>query len=277
MIHTIGTMSNLEKDCWDDECSVTGEKREIGFIDFQDDHSVLSYDPSAEGPVILSVPFPFVQGKPQSILVGETSKCSITIQNTTPEPVEVWGIRIYCSEPAKSFTLSLMEPPSGKPDPQKDQGFLEGFSIEDRVLQPLRTLTIWLSCKPKEMGLHKSVVQFDIGDDRFERMVLLLAEDSVSRSLASNRPYSRVPRKMQSAVDEYVASSRRDRTTTEARTTKRGSNYKLPEFPIPNDVRESLANKILPQFLVQGLVRKNYFSFFSTLLVMEELRLEVIN
>lgn len=267
-------MSNLEKDCWDDECSVTGEKREIGFIDFQDDHSVLSYDPSGEGPVIISVPFPFVQGKPQSILVGETSKCSITIQNTTPEPVEVWGIRIYCSEPANSFTLSLMEPPSGKPDPQKDQGFLEGFSIEDRVLQPLRTLTIWLSCKPKEMGLHKSVVQFDIGDDRFERMVLLLAEDSVSRSLASNRPYSRVPRKMQSAVDEYVASSRRDRTTTEARTTKRGSNYKLPEFPIPNDVRESLANKILPQFLVEGLVRKNYFSFFSTLLVMEELRLE---
>ncbi|GAY54155.1 putative RNA helicase SDE3 [Citrus sinensis] len=267
-------MSNLEKDCWDDECSVTGEKREIGFIDFQDDHSVLSYDPSGEGPVIISVPFPFVQGKPQSILVGETSKCSITIQNTTPEPVEVWGIRIYCSEPANSFTLSLMEPPSGKPDPQKDQGFLEGFSIEDRVLQPLRTLTIWLSCKPKEMGLHKSVVQFDIGDDRFERMVLLLAEDSVSRSLASNRPYSRVPRKMQSAVDEYVASSRRDRTTTEARTTKRGSYYKLPEFPIPNDVRESLANKILPQFLVEGLVRKNYFSFFSTLLVMEELRLE---
>ncbi|KAH9754368.1 putative RNA helicase SDE3 [Citrus sinensis] len=267
-------MSNLEKDCWDDECSVTGEKREIGFIDFQDDHSVLSYDPSGEGPVIISVPFPFVQGKPQSILVGETSKCSITIQNTTPEPVEVWGIRIYCSEPANSLTLSLMEPPSGKPDPQKDQGFLEGFSIEDRVLQPLRTLTIWLSCKPKEMGLHKSVVQFDIGDDRFERMVLLLAEDSVSRSLASNRPYSRVPRKMQSAVDEYVASSSPARTTTEARTTKRGSNYKLPEFPIPNDVRESLANKILPQFLVEGLVRKNYFSFFSTLLVMEELRLE---
>ncbi|KAL9447579.1 hypothetical protein AB3S75_015116 [Citrus x aurantiifolia] len=267
-------MSNLEKGCWDDECSVTGEKREIGFIDFQDDHSVLSYDPRGEGPVILSVPFPFVQGKPQSILVGETSKCSITIQNTTPEPVEVWGIRIYCSEPAKSFTLSLMEPPSGKPDPQNDQGFLEGFSIEDRVLQPLRTLTIWLSCKPKEMGLHKSVVQFDIGDDRFERMVLLLAEDSVSRSLASNRPYSRVPRKMQSAVDEYVASSSPARTTTEARTTKRGSNYKLPEFPIPKDVRELLANKILPQFLVEGLVRKNYFSFFSTLLVMEELRLE---
>ncbi|KAL9450709.1 hypothetical protein AB3S75_012441 [Citrus x aurantiifolia] len=267
-------MSNLQKDCWDDECSVTGEKREIGFIDFQDDHSVLSYDPRGEGPVILSVPFPFVQGKPQSILVGETSKCSITIQNTTPEPVEVWGIRIYCSEPAKSFTLSLMEPPSGKPDPQKDQGFLEGFSIEDRVLQPLRTLTIWLSCKPKDMGLHKSVVQFDIGDDRFERMVLLLAEDSVSRSLASNRPYSRVPRKMQSAVDEYVASSRPARTTTEARTTKRGSNYKLPEFPIPKDVRELLANKMLPQFLVEGLVRKNYFSFFSTLLIMEELRLE---
>lgn len=268
-------MSNFEKDCSDDECSVKGEKRGIGFIDFQNDQSVLSYDPCEGGPVILSVPFPFVQGKPQSIRVGETSKCSITIQNTTGEPVELWGIKIYCSNPAKSFTLSLMEPPSANSDSEKGQGFLEGFSIEDRVLQPLRTLTIWLSCKPKDMGLHTSVVHFDIGDDRFERVVFLLAEDSVSQSLASSRPYSRVPRKKQFAVDEYVVPSHPARTT-QGRTTKQGFKHKLPEFPIPMDVRELVANKQVPQVLLKGLVRKNYFSFFSTLLVMEELHLEVI-
>ncbi|XP_031249415.1 probable RNA helicase SDE3 [Pistacia vera] len=258
-------MSKEIRDSWDDECSVIGDKGEIGFIDFEDDQSVLSYDPNGEGPVIISIPFPFLQGKPQSVFVGETSKCSITIKNSTSDPMDIWGIKIFCSNPADSFTLSLMEPNSKS---ENIQGFLEGFSIEDRVLQPLQTLTIWLSCKPKDMGLHTTVVHFDIGDDRIERVVFLLAEDKVSQSLASNKPYRRQPRKKNFAVDEYVVSSR------PARTTNQGFKSRLREYPIPKDVRELLMNKQLPEVVAQGLARNNYAAFFSTLLIMEELRLE---
>ncbi|KAI8024584.1 putative RNA helicase SDE3 [Camellia lanceoleosa] len=82
------------------------------------------------------------------------------------------------------------------------QGFLEGFSLEDRVLLPLQTQTIWLSCKPKDIGLHTSVVHFDVGDGRIEQVVFVLAEDKVSLSLASKKPYSRFPRRKQFATDE---------------------------------------------------------------------------
>ncbi|CAK7340891.1 unnamed protein product [Dovyalis caffra] len=261
-------MGTIRKDNWDDEYSVIGDKGEIGFIDFEDDKSVCNYDPAVEGPIVISVPFPFVQGKPQSILVGETSKCAITIANTTGDPMELWGVRIYCSNPADSFTLSLKEPPPANSNAETFYGFLEGYSLEDRVLQPHDTLTIWLSCKPKELGLHTSVVYFDAGDDRIERLVFLLAEDNVSCSLAPNRTYSRTPRRKQYAVDEYVVSSR------PARATTREFKYKLPEFPIPWDLRELLQNKQVPDVIVEDLSMESYAAFFSTLLVMEELHLE---
>ncbi|GAV64228.1 AAA_11 domain-containing protein/AAA_12 domain-containing protein [Cephalotus follicularis] len=261
-------MMDTKKDSWDDddEYSVIGDKGEIGFIDYEDDKSVFG-DPNEEGEVIISVPFPFIQGKPQSILVGQTSKCSITLQNTTSEPVELWGVKIYCSNPADSFTLSLLEPPSPDSKPEKTRGFLEGFNLENRVLQARQTLTIWLSCKPKEMGLHTSVVHFDVGDDRLERVVFLLVEDQVSQSLASGTPYTRAPRRQQFSVDQYVVSSR-------PRGKDRGFHYKLPQFPIPKDIRELVENKQVPYVLTEGLLRDNYALFFSALLVLEELHLE---
>ncbi|KAJ6305750.1 hypothetical protein OIU78_021144 [Salix suchowensis] len=261
-------MSTGRKDNWDDEYSIIGDKGEIGFIDFEDDKSVCNYDAATEGPIAISIPFPFVKGKPQSILVGEISKCGITVANTTSDPVELWGVRIFCSNPADSFTLSLKEPPSANSNAEKLNGFLEGYSLEDRVLQPHDTLTIWLSCKPKEMGLHTSVVYFDAGDDRIERVVFLLAEDNVSRSLAPNRPFSKPPRRKQSVLDEQVVSSH------PSMATARGFKYRLPEFPIPRNLRELLQNKRVPDVIMEDLSMGTYAAFFSTLVAMEELRLE---
>lgn len=263
----MGTVGNQS---WADECSVIGEKGEIGFIDYEDDKSVCSYNPLEEGPVIISVPFPFVRGKPQSIFIGETSKCSITLENTTSESVELWGTRIFCSNPADSFTLSLIEPPSANSSKEHIRSFIEGFSLEDRVLQPHSTLTIWLSCKPQDMGLHTSVVHFDVGDDRFERVVFLLAEDKVSHSLVSSKPYLRNPRRKQFSVDEYVVASRpaKGKHTQEFK-------YRLPHFDIPKDIRELLENKQVPEVINEGLVRENYAAYFTTLLIMEEIHLEV--
>ncbi|KAJ6397685.1 hypothetical protein OIU77_018651 [Salix suchowensis] len=235
-------MSTSRKDNWDDEYSIIGDKGEIGFIDFEDDKSVCNYDAATEGPIAISIPFPFVKGKPQSILVGEISKCGVTVANTTSDPGGTLG--------------------------EKLNGFLEGYSLEDRVLQPHDTLTIWLSCKPKEMGLHTSVVYFDAGDDRIERVVFLLAEDNVSRSLAPNRPFSKPPRRKQSVLDEQVVSSH------PSRATARGFKYRLPEFPIPSNLRELLQNKRVPDVIMEDLSMGTYAAFFSTLVAMEELRLE---
>lgn len=254
----------------DEEYSVIGDKAEIGFIDFEDDMSVCSYNPQEEGPVIISVPFPFTRGKPQSIFIGETSKCSITLENTSNDPVQLWATKIFCSNPADSFTLSLIEPPSANSTPQHIRSFLEGFALEDRVLQPHSTLTIWLSCKPKDMGLHTTVVHFDVDDDRIERVAFLLAEDKVSQSLASSKPYSRKPRRKQLIIDDkYIVSSR-----PAMAKGNQAYRYKLPQFSIPKDIRELLQNKHVPEVFTEGLVRENYNAYFSTLLIMEELHLE---
>ncbi|OVA05425.1 putative RNA helicase SDE3 [Macleaya cordata] len=260
-------MSIIWKDEWD-ECSVIGDKGELGFIDYEDDKSVCSYNPEEEGPVIISVPFPFVRGKPQSILIGETRADSITLKNTTSDPIELWGVSIFGSNPEDSYTLSLMEPPRANSDIEALQGFLESTSLEDRVLQPGQTLKIWLSCKPKDIGLQTTAVHFDVGDERIERVVFLLAEDKISQSLASNKPYSRVQRKNQFVVNEYVKGSR------PARTASQGFKYRLPQYAIPKDTRELLESKQTPEVITEGLTRKNYSSFFSTLLIMEELHME---
>ena len=107
----------------DDEYSVIGDKGDIGFIDFEDDRSVCSYDPGEEGAVIVSVPFPFVEQKPQSVSVDEVAADSVTIRNTTADSMELWGIQIYASNPEDSFTLSLMEPSA--------KGFLGSSALED--------------------------------------------------------------------------------------------------------------------------------------------------
>ncbi|KAA8548661.1 hypothetical protein F0562_000345 [Nyssa sinensis] len=260
-------------DKWGEECSVIGDKGEIGFIDFEDDKSVSSYNPIEEGPIVISVPFPFVRGKPRSIFVGDVANDAISIKNTTSDSVELWSVKIYGSNPEDSFTLSLMEPPSATSDVEYIQEFMESFSLEDRVLRPGDTLIIWLSCKPKEIGLHTSAVHFVVGDDTIERVVLLLAEDKISQSLASNKPYCRGRKKKQLVVDAFstdafVVGSR------PAKASNRGFKYRLPSYPIPKDVRELVESKQIPEAIEEGLTRGNYSSYFKTLLVMEEIKME---
>lgn len=189
----------------EDECSVIGEKAEIGFLDFEEERSVCSYVADDGAPVIVSVPFAFKNGKPQSVSVGDTAVELITINNTTEEPVDLWSVHIFASNPPDSFTLSLTEPP---PANSNAESFIESFRVEDRMLQPGEILKIWLSCKTKDMGMYSSVVYFDVGDEKIERVVFLLVEDKISKSLASNRPYSRTRKKDKFVVDNFVPGSR---------------------------------------------------------------------
>lgn len=92
----------------------------------------------------------------------------------------------------------------------------------------------------------------------------------MSQSLAANKPCAKFPRRKQLAVDESVSFS------FPSRTKEKRSRYKLREFEIPQSVRLLLENKQLHQVLSEGLTRENYAVYFSTLLIMEELHLEVI-
>ncbi|XP_020230053.1 probable RNA helicase SDE3 [Cajanus cajan] len=252
----------------DEECSVIGEKAEIGFLDFEEEKSVCSYVEDERAPIIVSVPFAFVNGKPQSVIVGDTAVDLITIKNTTGEPVDLWSVHIFASNPQDSFTLSLTEPPSANSNADGDQSFLESFTLEDRVLQPGENLKIWLSCKTKDMGMYSSVVYFDVGDEKIERVVFLLVEDKLSKSLASNRPYSRARKKDKFVVDTFVAASR-----PVGKPTRRYIN-RLPRYNIPRDIRELLESNQVPQILEEGLTKRTYASYFKTLIIMEEIQLE---
>ncbi|CAM8923535.1 unnamed protein product [Rhodiola kirilowii] len=257
---------------WNQEFSSIKEKGDIGFVDYQDDISVCSYNPMDEGPVVISVPFPFTSGRPQSVLVGETAVCPITLENSTEEPIQLWAIKIYSSKPEGTFTLSLQEPPSADSDEEYRQQFIEDFIIRERVLRAGETLTVWLSCKPQGMGQHTTAIHFDVEEERFERIALVLAEDEVSRSLASKRPYSRVPRKNktnQFSVEAFVVGVRPPKGNNAPHFKNR-----LPEYKIPTEVRELLQDKKVPEVLQQGLGRKNYAQFFTALLTMEEVHLE---
>ncbi|ESQ36377.1 hypothetical protein EUTSA_v10006684mg [Eutrema salsugineum] len=253
----------------DDEYSVVADKGEIGFIDYQNDGSAGCYNPFDEGPIVISVPFPFKNEKPQSITVGETSFDSFTIKNTTDEPVDLWT-KIYASNPEDSFTLSILKPPSKDSDIKEMQSFYEAFTLEDRMLEPGDTLTIWVSCKPKDIGLHTTVVTVDWGDDRVERVVFLLAEDKISSSLTSNRPYARSKRvpKKDFAMDVYVTGSR------PSKVVERRFINRLPRYEIPKEIREMIEMKEIPSDLEEGLTAKNYANYYKTLLIMEEIQLE---
>lgn len=265
-------MGTVGEEDWDENYSVVGEKPDVGFLDFEDEKSVYGFDPiDEEGEVIVSNPFPFIDRKPQSISIGKTAADSITIQNSTDEPIDLWSVTIFNSNPEGTYTLSLLEPPSAEADVETIREFLESTSLDDRVLQPGQTLTIWLSCKPKEVGLQTAILHFNAGDEQIERVVFLLAEDEVAQLLASNMPYSRVPRRRQLSVNnEYVAGSRPARAPTQ------GFRYRLPQFVIPPDVRELIENKQVPEVVMEGLGVDNYAKFFSNLLIMEEIHLEVI-
>ncbi|KAK6929934.1 DNA2/NAM7 helicase, helicase domain, partial [Dillenia turbinata] len=264
------TRLNMGSTCYksdDGECSVIGDKGDIDYIDYQQEGAVCDYKPLEEGPIIISVPFAYVE-KPRSIFVGKIVTEMITIQNTTNETVEVWAIKIFCSKPEDSFTLSLMEPPSENSDEEYIQSFLESFSIEERMLPPGRTLNVWLSCKPKTIGLHTTVVHFDLMNEIRERVVLLLADDEISQSLASNKPYLRGKKKKLTAVESFVPGAR------PSKGPNRRHRFRLPPYHIPKDLRELLANEQIPDIVREGLTRTQYSSYFRTLLMMEEIQLE---
>ncbi|KAK8923982.1 putative RNA helicase SDE3 [Platanthera zijinensis] len=262
--------SIVEKD-GDEEYSEIGDGGDVGFLDFDDDKSLSSSCLFESGPVAISVPFRFIAGKPQSAFVGEISADSISIKNNTDDPVELWSIRIFASNPENSYLLSLMKPPSAIADESETNAFVGSDALEDRVIQPKQTLTIWLSCKPKEIGLHTSVVHFDIDSDKIERVAFLLADDKVSKALFAEKQYSRAPpRKKMFDCDKYVAGSqpRRDRAG------RKGTGFRLPLFPIAKGIREMVEAKRVPDFIMKGLSTLNYARYFSALISMEEIDLE---
>uniref|UniRef100_A0A0A9D3M9 RNA helicase n=1 Tax=Arundo donax TaxID=35708 RepID=A0A0A9D3M9_ARUDO len=261
-------MDTYHRNHSDDEFSVAGEKPEVEFMDFQNDGTLQDYD-LEDGPVIVTVPFPFVDGKPKSVLVGETSTDTISIENTSTEPVNLWSVRIFSSNPEDSYVLSMMRPPLHDADEEAKQAFLGLTSVEDRTLLPGQTLTIWLSCIPKDIGLHTTIVHVDIGDEKIERVAFLLADDDVSKALFSDKPYSR--RRGQNKKFEHAPIVPGCRPT---RQHTQGFKYKLPQFAIPADIRELIESKQRPDVLSEELTTINYAQFFSTLLVMEELNLE---
>ncbi|KZV56274.1 hypothetical protein F511_00271 [Dorcoceras hygrometricum] len=259
----------------DDEYSVIGDKGDIGFIDFENCRSICSYNPSLESSIFnISVPFPLVQGKPQSGVVGETVFDSITIKNIGAEPLDLWSVSIYDSKPEDSFTLSLMEPPNVNSELQHIQEFIESFCLDDRVLSPGQTLTIWLSCKPKEIGLHTTAVHFSIGDDTIERLVFLLAEDKISQSLSSSKPFFRTRKKKQNVVDVHASDVSFIEGRRPSKNSNRVHNYWLPNYPIPANIRDMVLNQQIPTAVGEGLTKTNYGSFFKTLIAMEEIKLE---
>ncbi|KAI9115069.1 hypothetical protein K1719_014082 [Acacia pycnantha] len=252
----------------DEERSVIGSKADLGFLDFEEEKSVYSYALNEEDPIVISIPFPLVDEKPQSVCVGQTSVDVITIKNTTNEPVELWSVHIFASSPEDCFTLSLMEPPSENSNVDSIQGFLESFSLEDRMLQPNEILKVWLSCKTKDLGLHSTIVYVDAGDERIERTVFLLAEDKISQSLASKKPYSKGRKKEKFVVNTFVAGSRPQKKGN------RAYKNRLPTYDIPKEIRDMLESNQIPDAIERGLTRKNYASYFKTLVMMEELQLE---
>lgn len=257
-------------DCGE-ERSFISDKGDIGFIDFDNDMSNCNYDVSTEGPVKISIPFPLVDNKPQSGYVGDSIVDKITVLNTTSNSVELYRAEIYDSKPEKSFTLSLMEPPSECSDVEYIQQYVETFSLEDRVLQPGKPLTIWLSCKPKELGLHTAAVHLTTEDDTIERLVFVLAVDKVAVSLAGNKTFKRERKKKQWSnlvTNEFVPGSRPPRASIQY------FKNKLPVYPIPDEVRDILEQKQIPELIQEGLTKENYTSYFKHLVIMEEIKME---
>ncbi|KAK1421680.1 hypothetical protein QVD17_24209 [Tagetes erecta] len=262
---------------FDDETrSVISDVGDIGNVDFANDASCYNYDPSNEGPIVVSVPFPLVDGKPQFVVVGETIFNSVTIENTSTDAVTLWSVEIYDSKPKDSFTLSVMEPPSPGSDEEYIKSFVESFSLEDRTLLPGKTLTIWLSCKAMVKGLHTTAVHFTVDDDKIERVGFVMVEDKISRSLTSNKPYNR-PMRNKPFIPKIFspnAGQKVIRGSRPAKANSRPRKYRLLEYKIPMAIREVIESKATPDSLVEGLTEKNYVPFFKTLLIMEEIKLE---
>ncbi|EPS65837.1 hypothetical protein M569_08940, partial [Genlisea aurea] len=258
----------------DEEYSVIEDKGDIGFVDLGMCLSDLMYNPSGESDIVhISVPFALIDKKPQSGLVGETKHDTVIIKNITNEPLEIWSVRIYDAKPENSFTISLMEPPNSNSDVQD---FKEKFSLGDRILKPNRSLTIWLSCKPKETGLHTASVLFKVGDDTIERMVFVLAEDEIAKSLFSKKPYQRSVRNKRELLNVQAPDAAYFAGCRPARPSNSETRYRLPKYPIPENIRTIVNDQRMPDAVNEGLTPQNYASFFKALLAMEEMKLEEV-
>ncbi|CAA7399190.1 unnamed protein product [Spirodela intermedia] len=260
-------MSSVQDKDPDEQYSVLEEEGGVRFLDF-DDQSLRHFDPLDEGPVIISMPFPFTRGKPQATLVGQTAADLLTIRNATEDPVDLWSVRIFSSNPKDSFLLSLMRPPQEDSNEEEVQSFLGSTFLEDRVLQPDETLSVWLSCRPEGIGMHTAVLHIVAGDEKYERVAFLLADDPLSQTLASCKPFARAPRRKKFALDSYVPASQ------PSRPFKREFRRRLPQYPIPRDLRAMIEDKKVPNVIREGLNNRNYSNFFSSLLVVEEIYLE---
>ncbi|XP_057771655.1 probable RNA helicase SDE3 [Salvia miltiorrhiza] len=260
----------------DDEYSYVGDKGDIGFIDFDNCQSVCSYNPAEESDVVnISVPFPLIEGrKPQSGIVGETMFDKVTIRNTSEESLDLWSVKIFDSKPEDSFRISLMKPPTAESDPEYIEDYMELVTLEERVIRPNQALTIWLSCKPKEIGVHSAAVHFSVGDEVIERILYLLAEDKISKSLSSSRQYQRRRIKKQNIFNQHAPDAAYVAAQRPSRGPGRGFRHQLPEYPIPVEIRDMLSRHEIPDPVIEGLTVKNYFAFFKNLLAMEEIKLE---
>lgn len=259
----------------DDEYSYIGDKGDIGFIDIDNCQSVCSYNPAEESEIVnISVPFPLIDGKPQSGIVGQTIFDSVTLKNTTDEPLDLWSVKIYDSKPEDSFTISIMKPPTADSDQEYIEDFMELVSLDERVLRTDQALTIWLSCKPKEIGLHSAAIHFSVGDEVIERLIFLLAEDKISKSLSSSRPYQRSRGKKQDIVNQHAPERAYVAGRRPSQNSNRGFKNRLLDYPIPAEIRDMLNNHVIPDAVNEGLTMKNYGPFFKNLLAMEEIKLE---
>ncbi|XP_076933925.1 putative RNA helicase SDE3 isoform X1 [Bidens hawaiensis] len=257
--------------------SVIDDVGNIGNVDFANNAATYTYNPEAEGPIVISVPFPLTDGKPHFVALGETVSNPITIENTTSQVFKLWSIEIYDSKPKDSFTLSLMKPPSPDSDQAYIKSFVESFTMDDRTLYPATTLTVWLSCKALVKGLHTTAVHFNFDDDQIERMGFIMVEDKISRSLTSNKPYNRPMRNNKPMIPKIYSSDKGIKVIRGYRPAKNNSRAykrKLPEYRIPVAIRKVIESKATPDALIEGLNMKNYYNFFRTLLIMEEIKLE---
>ena len=262
-------MSRIRDNDLDEQYSVLEEEVEVRFLDFEDEFFKNSNPLLDEGPVIISMPFPFSGGRPQSALVGEMAVDLLTIKNTTDEAVELWSVRIYSSNPNDSYLLSLMPPLRKDSDEEEVQSFLGCTELEDRVLQPGETLEIWLSCRPQEVGMHTAVIHVVAGDEKLERVAFILADDQISHALASTKPFTRSQRKNKFSTEGYV------RAFHPSRPVGQQSKFSLPRFAIPCELQKMIENRQIPSVTEERLTEQNYAAFFSTLLIMEEIYLKV--
>lgn len=185
---------------------------------------------------MITDPFTFIDGKPKSILFGETCSDTIKIENTSPESVFLCRIKIFGSIPENSFVLSMSSPLDGGKS-----------NLEDITLLPGRTKTVWLTCMPKDIGLHTLVVHFCFGDTTIERVACLMVDDNISKAL-----YVRTP--------HYWRCSQ---------------NIKLDYSPIVPCIHERGPIRRRPDAFSLDFSVANYYETFMSLLTMEESHLKV--